>query len=138
MTTSNIYAKVGAVFYVFWGLLHLYVAVDQFGFGSQAASADVRARLHQLAAYIGAAGLAAIVIAIVGNWRNLRLAYWLNLGIVSVLDIFYVALVVFPTKMPPLEAWTGPVLWVIATIASTIGFLTAKRGAEPSTTSKYR
>jgi hypothetical protein len=47
---------------------------------------------------------------------------------VSVLDVFYIAFVVVPTDMPPLEAWAGPVLWIIATVASTIGFMMSRRG----------
>ena len=86
MRNSNTYARTGAVFYMLWGLLHLYVAYDQFSFANQSGSADVRARLQQLASYIGTGALAAIVIAVIGNWRNQRLAYWLNLGIVSIFE----------------------------------------------------
>ena len=131
MRNSNTYARTGAVFYILWGLLHLYVAYDQLGFANQAGSADVRARLQQLASYIGAGAVATIAIAAIGNWRNRCLAYWLNLGIVSVFDIFYILLVVLKTNMPPLQAWAGPVLWIVATISSTIGFLTPKRDVEP-------
>ncbi len=128
MQNQNLYAKTGAVFYILWGLLHLYVAYDEFGFAKHVESITVRARLDQLASYIGVAAVAVIVIAVVSNWRNRTLGYWLNLAIVSVLDVIYIAFVVVPTDMPPLEAWPGPILWIIATVASTIGFMMSRRG----------
>jgi hypothetical protein len=78
------YARAGATFYVLWGLLHLYVAYELFKFADGVEPLAASARLDQLAAYIGSAAVASIVIAAKNNWWNEPLGYWLNLAIVSV------------------------------------------------------
>jgi hypothetical protein len=118
-----LFARVGAVFYGLWGVVHIYAAYDYFKFANSVQPLAASARLNLLAAYLGSAGVATIVIAAKSNWRNQALGYWLNLTIVSIMDIFYIAFVVIPTDLPVLEAWTGPALWIAAVITSTIGFL---------------
>jgi hypothetical protein len=73
-----LYARAGATFYLLWGLLHLYVAYDLFKFADGVEPLAASARLDQLAAYIGSAAVASIVIAAKSNWWNEPLGYWLN------------------------------------------------------------
>ena len=129
MRAVGLYAKSGAVFYVLWALLHVYVAYKLFAMADGVGAAMVSARLDQLAFYIGAAGLFAAIFAL-DNWRNGALGYWGNLLLVSTLDIGYVWFVVLRVDMPIVEALLGPALWVIAASFSSLGYWSADRFAE--------
>ena len=65
--------------------------------------------------------LASFVIAVVYNWKNSRLGYWLNLIVVSVADIGFVIFVLLPVHVAFFPGILGPVFWISAAIFSTIG-----------------
>lgn len=100
-----------------------------FGFAEGVEPARVSARIDQLAAYIGAASLAVITIAVWDSWRNGAIGHWANLILVSVLDVDYFVFVVLPTDLPPFEEWTGPVVWLIVAALSTTGYVLGRTGA---------
>jgi hypothetical protein len=57
------------------------------------------------------------------NWRNTRIGYWLNLGVVSADDVGFFYVIVLPGYIRLGEGLLGPVLWVLAVIFSTVGVL---------------
>jgi hypothetical protein len=88
-------ARLGALFYVAWGLFHVGVAHDIYRLGA-AQTGIVQGRLFQMAAYMLSIALFAIGVSVVGNWRNSRLGYWLNLCVIGWADSVWVIVVVVP------------------------------------------
>ncbi len=121
MKDANLCSKVGATFYLLWALLQLYVAYKLLMMGGGLEVPEVGARISQLAAYIGAAGLFVAAFSF-DNWRNTKLGYWANLAIVSAFDIGYILFVVLVIDMPFIEAWLGPALWLLALLFSSLGY----------------
>jgi hypothetical protein len=68
-------------------------------------------------------GFFAVIVGAVLNWRNSRIGYWLNLCVVSAEDLGLIFTILIPGYIRPFDGWSGPVLWVLAVIFSTIGFL---------------
>ncbi len=120
MTREKWAAKAGAVVYVLWGAFHLMAAQAVNALAEQT-TGMVRARLQQDAFYLLAFALAAIAIALVLNWRNDRLGYWLNGVLLCVADIPFVIFVLVPGLISPWPGLAGPLLWMIALILTTIG-----------------
>ncbi|MFC4158808.1 hypothetical protein [Chitinimonas lacunae] len=78
----------------------------------------VQGRLQQDAWHLLFAALGAMAVAPM-NWRNSRRAYWINLILVSVVDIGFIALIVLPGYMPTrLAGLPGPLLWLAARVCS--------------------
>src|SRR3546814_8661336 len=70
-------ARIGAIFYILWGVFHLMAAKAVFGL-ADLANGMTRARLQQDAFYLLAFAVAGMAIAVLLNWRNDRCGYWLN------------------------------------------------------------
>jgi hypothetical protein len=68
-------------------------------------------------------GCFALVVAVTLNWRNSRIGYWLNLGVVSAVDIGVIYAILLPGYIQLADGLPGPALWVLAVVFSTIGFL---------------
>lgn len=117
-TGNNLMPRLGAAFYVLWGLVHLYAA--WLGFQITVNEALAQAKLEQGAWNLGFIALLAIVIAVFGNWRNSMLAYLLNLVMISVTDIGFLIFVYGPGLSSDL---IGPALWILGAIFSTLGIL---------------
>jgi hypothetical protein len=69
MRTAKWAARIGAVFYVFWGVFHLVAANAVYGLAEQS-TGMVRARLLQDAFYLLFFAVAGILMAVILNWRN--------------------------------------------------------------------
>jgi hypothetical protein len=82
MSRSLLIARLGALCYIAWGLFHVNVAHDIYTLGF-AETGIAQGRLYQLAAYMLCIAVFAIVTAAVGNWRNGKWSYWLNLIVVG-------------------------------------------------------
>jgi hypothetical protein len=136
--------RVGAVFYVLWGIVHIYVGALMLyrlaadggtGVLAVTASAVPVEELPQNLTGVAAAvlgthawnlmvfGAFALVVAVTLNWRNSRIGYWLNLGVVSADDVGFMYAVVLPGYIRLGEGLLGPALWVLAIIFTTIGVL---------------
>src|SRR5262249_8683998 len=70
------------------------------------------------------AGTFAHVIGSAMNWHNSRIGYWLNLGVVSAVDVGYICAILLPGYVTFIDGGLGPVLWVLAAIFSAVGFYT--------------
>lgn len=115
--------RIGALLYLLWGLLHIYAAYGILALGRDLEEGLVQARLYQDAAFMGVIAVAVSAIALRGNWRNQVLAYWINLALVSVADIIFLALVVAPGYLSLARGLVGPILWLLAVAFTTHGYL---------------
>ncbi len=135
--------KIGAVCYVLWGVLHvvvgallLYVLVSR---GSGAALAAFNTPLaignppplsvELINGVIGQhawnllwIGLFAAVIGAGMNWKNSKIGYWLNLGVVSAADLGFMGAMVLPGHVSLALGALGPILWILGLIFTTAGY----------------
>lgn len=118
------FAKIGSALYILWGLLHLGAAFEEFSLGASVDAGLVQGKLYQGAWNLLFFSLASILIAVVFNWKNSVLGYWLNLAVVSVADIGFLIFVFFPGYVAPIPGIFGPVLWISAAVFTTIGVRT--------------
>ena len=123
MVRSPLYAKIAAVAgslcYVAWGVFHVGVANDIRHIGLTQ-SGIAQGRTFQLAAYMLCIALFAIVTALVGNWRNQRLAYWLNLCVIGWADAVWVAVVVAPGYVPLVRGLTPPFIYLLGAVLTSL------------------
>ena len=122
----NKWAKIGAVCYVLWGVVHINAARLIYLLGQSVDPGEVQARLVQNAWHLLFFAIVAIVIGIAYNWKNSRMGYWLNLIMLTVVDVGFIVLVLVPGHAP-MVAWNGPALWVLAVVFSTIGLFGGKQ-----------
>jgi hypothetical protein len=119
-----VFAKIGSGLYVIWGVLHIIAAVQEFQLGASLEFGLVQGKINQGAWELLFVALASITIAVIYNWKNSRLGYWLNLLIVSIADIGFIIYVVLPGHVSFLTGILGPVFWISAAIFSTLGIRT--------------
>lgn len=121
-----IYQKIGAIFYVIWGVLHLIAAQNVFTLGQSLEEGMVQGRIYQDATYLLFFAVFGIYVAIRYNWKNERLGYWLNLVVISAADIPYILFVLIPGYVPLVPGIIGPVIWLLAVAFSTIAIARRK------------
>jgi hypothetical protein len=136
--------KIGAVFYVLWGILHILGGIAiltaespnaQLAMFDTAVPADtlpanpgevVHAALSFHAFNLAWFGVFALLVGVLMHWRNSRLGYWLNFSIVGVADIGLFIFLIFPGYMALADGSPGPVRWILAFIFSANGLLNAQ------------
>ena len=121
MSKGTALARLGAICYVLWGLVHYNAAYGAFKLASQVPASMQRARLQQDAFYLAFFATTGIVVGIALNWRNNRLGFWLNAIAVSTADIPFVVFVLLPGYVPFWPGVLGPALWIPALICTAIG-----------------
>ena len=131
-TKVNVFAKLGAITYVLWGLLHLQAARLVYMLGGSLMPGMVQGRIYQDAFNLLFFALFGIAVAVTLNWKNSRLGFWLNLVVVSAADIGFIVYLLMPGYVPLVPGALGPLLWVLALIFSTLGIL--KKDPETATT----
>lgn len=110
----NIYARAGAVAYVLWGILHIDAARRVYQLGQSLDPGMVQARIFQDAWNLLFFALFGIVVAIIYNWKNSRMGFWMNATVVSAGDIGFILALLIPGYLPWVPAGLGPLLWIIA------------------------
>ncbi len=125
---ANIFAKLGAITYVLWGILHIEAARKIYALGQTLDPGMVQGRIYQDAWNLLFFALFGIAVGVSLNWKNSRLGYWLNLIVVSAGDIGYIGFVLIPGYVPFMPGALGPILWILAVIFSTIGLMSAAKG----------
>ena len=115
--------QTGALLYILWGLLHLFAAFQVFKLGATLEKGMVKGRIYQHALNLACFAILVIGIAVVYNWENSPLGYWLNLVLASITDIGFIIYILVPGYLPLRPGILGPVLWVLATIFSTVGII---------------
>jgi hypothetical protein len=118
-----IYARLGAVFYIIWGFLHFIAAKKVIMLGQTLESGMVQGRIYQDAFYLLFFAIFGIVVAVIFNWKNSKLGYWLNLVVISVGDIGFIITILIPGYLPLFPGSLGPIFWLIALMLTTIGML---------------
>lgn len=127
---SNLFAKLGAVAYVLWGLLHLNAARLVWQAGQGLETGFIQGRVLQLSWDLLFFATFSIVVALAMNWKNSRCGYWLNLVVVSAADIGFILFVLLPGHVPMNPAALGPIIWILAVVFSTLGYRQASRPVE--------
>ena len=118
-----IYSRIGALLYIFWGLLHLIAVKKVYMLGQTLESGMVQGRIYQDAFYLLFFALFGIVVALTLNWENSKLGYWFNFVVVSFGDIGFIVTVLIPGYLPLFPGSIGPILWLMALTFTTIGML---------------
>jgi len=118
--TSLHWAKLAAIFYFIWGLLHVKAAWMVYQMGSNMPADMLQGRLFQSGWNLLFFALAAGAIAVFYNWKNDRQGYWANLILVSATDIGFILFILVPGHLALWPGILGPVFWLLALITSTI------------------
>ena len=127
---KNYAHRIGAVMYFIWGLLHLKAAYSVYQLGTSLEARMVQGRIFQDAWNLLFFALVGITVAVVYNWHNSRLGYWINLITVSVTDIGFIAFVMVPGYLPVFPGIMGPVFWVLGAVFSTIGLISPQKNTQ--------
>ena len=118
---GTVLARVGALCYVLWGLVHYKPAYGVFQLASTVPGSMVRGRLQQDAFYLVCLATIGIVVGIWLNWRNDRVGFWLNAVAISLGDIPFVLFVLLPGYMPLWPGLLGPALWIAGLSFTALG-----------------
>jgi hypothetical protein len=113
-------ARIGAGFYVLWGIFHLVAANSVYALAEQS-TGMVRGRLQQDAFYLLFFAIAGVLIAVTLNWRNDKQGYWMNGALLAVADIPFILFVLAPGLIPWWPGLAGPLLWLTAFIFTSAG-----------------
>ncbi len=124
---TTLFARLGAISYILWGILHLEAARRVYGLGLQLDAGMVQARIWQDAWNLLFFAVFAIVVAAWLNWKNSRCGYWINLVVVSAADIGFIVFVLAPGYVPMMPGALGPLLWLLAVAFSTVAIANAKQ-----------
>src|SRR5262245_5136056 len=127
--------RIGAVAYILWGLLHLVLGIVLvFGITANGGSAALavfgsavpaQERPQDLGGVTGGSlthyvlnlavvGLVAAVVGAKLNWTNSRVGYWLNLGLVTGVELGFLVEILLPGYMQLGPGLLAPVLWAVA------------------------
>jgi hypothetical protein len=112
-------ARIGAIFYVLWGLVHYGAAYGVYQLAQSTPPTIEHGRLEQLAFYLASFATAGIALAPL-NWRNSRLGFWCNAVAISIGDIPFILFVLVPGYVPVWPGILGPVLWILALACTAI------------------
>lgn len=113
-------ARIGAGFYVFWGILHL-VAANSVRVLADQSTGMVRGRLLQDAFYVLFFAITGILIAVTLNWRNDKQGHWMNGTLIVFADVPFVLFVLVPGLFPWWPGLAGPLLWLAAFTLTSAG-----------------
>jgi hypothetical protein len=113
--------QIGAIFYIAWGLLHLYAAYQVYKLGARQTAGMLQGRIYQSVWNLAAFAVAVTAVAVIFMWINSPLGYWLNLALTGVTDVGFILFVVKPGYLPLWPGLLGPALWILAMIFSTLG-----------------
>ena len=120
---TTILARTGAVLYILWGLLHIVAAYKVFSLGQSIEQGMVQGRLFQDAWNLLFFAIFGIVVAVIYNWKNDKIGYWLNLVVLSAGDIGFIITILLPGYLPLFPGAIGPILWLLALTFSTVAIL---------------
>src|SRR5215472_10633984 len=110
-------ARIGAVLYVLWGLVHYSAAYGAYQLAQSTPLTIEHGRLEQLAFYLASFATAGIAFATL-NWRNNRLGFWCNAVTIGIADISFILFVLIPGFVPTWPGIVGPALWVTAMVCT--------------------
>ena len=135
----NLAHKIGALFYIFWGMIHILggsaIMLQDKASAQLAMQGTARpieefehisnATLNGILSYHGFNivwfGIFVIVVAIAFNWKNKIIGYWLNLTVISAIEIGLIVFMLIPENMLISDGSIGIVLFLLALTFTTIG-----------------
>jgi len=124
-----IYARIGAIAYGLWSLLHIMLGVERLSARADvdqlAESAGRLAQGHWTLIYLGIFGL----ILSYFNWKNAKWAYWVALFIISAEDIGFILFPVIQGGLEFPKSVIGPGLWLIGLLFTTIAYLRSPKNS---------
>jgi hypothetical protein len=112
--------KIGATLYILWGLLHVKASIATYQLGMTLEPGIVQGRVFQDAWNLAFFAIAVSITAVLLNWKNSRLGFWLNFSLATVTDLGFIIHVLVPGYIPIVPGIAGPVLWVLAVIFTAI------------------
>lgn len=116
-------ARIGAIAYALWSLLHIFLGVtrlaDRAADGTLAEATGRLAQGHWTLLYLGVFGL----ILSWFNWRNNVAAYWVAAFIISAEDIGFLLFPVWKGGTAFPASSVGPGLWLIGLTFTTLAYL---------------
>lgn len=136
--------KIGAVFFILWGVMHIAFAYQIFDMNINGSTIDVIDTIYldagpvetprELGSVIGALmnqhawnllwfGVVSTVIGVFFNWRNSVAGYWVNMVVVGAADIGFIGAILLPGYASLAVGIWGPIFWILGVIFSTIGVL---------------
>jgi hypothetical protein len=124
MRMAEYAARIGAVFYVLWGVFHLVAANAVYALAEQSTGL-LRARLLQDAFYLLFFAVVGILMAVIMNWRNDKQGFRMNGTLIAFADIPFVLFVLAPGLIPWWPGVVGPLLWLIAFVFTTVARFSA-------------
>ena len=126
-----IWAKIGAVAYALWSLLHIVLGAtrlaDRAADGTLAEATGRLAQGHWTLLYLGVFGL----ILSWFNWKNNAAAYWVAAFVISAEDIGFLLFPVWQGGTQPPASVIGPGLWLVGIVCTSIAYVSAKRTRTP-------
>ena len=124
MQTAKWAARIGASFYVLWGIFHLVAANSVYVLAEQS-TGIIRGRLLQDAFYLLFFAISGILMAAILNSRNDKQGYWMNGTLIAFADIPFILFVLVPGLIPWWPGLAGPLLWLAALIFTSVGRFSA-------------
>ncbi|MEM8917484.1 MAG: hypothetical protein AAGE37_01385 [Pseudomonadota bacterium] len=121
------WARIGALLFFLWGLLHLGAALSVFSLGSEQ-SGIVQGRLYQDASFLFFFAILAMITAY-WNAKASKSALWINAIGTSAGDLPFLFFLVLPGLVPPPANFLGPLLWVSAIALSVTAYLLKPKSA---------
>ena len=116
-----IYARIGALLYLLWGLLHIVAAFKVYSLGQTLEQGMLQGRIFQGAWNLLFFAVFGIVVAVLYNWKNNQMGYWLNFVVVSMTDVGFIITILLPGYLPVFPGAIGPILWLLALVFTTVG-----------------
>ena len=106
-------ARLGAISYVVWAILHFQAAWATYKLGTDMPSGIADGRVLQDSWNLTWFSIIAIGSAVALNWKNDPRGWWINLIVVSVADVGFVLFVLIPGYLPVWPGLAGPVFWLL-------------------------
>ena len=113
-------ARIGAICYLIWALLHFQAAWSVYTLGQQMPEGMERGRVLQDSWNLLWFSILAIIGAVWFNWRNDVRGWWANLAVVSVADLGFIFLVLMPGLIAPMPGLLGPIFWIAGLVFSSL------------------
>lgn len=122
VTRTTMIRRIGAVCYVLWGVLHVYV-------GTMLLSSLLRHGTGQgkevgwgqmYYSFVVIFGVLVVATAVRLNWRGDPAGYWINLGIALTTDGVFVFIMMAPGYITFSQGISGPIFAVPAIVLTTI------------------
>ncbi len=139
--------RIGAIFYVLWGLAHIIAGALMLDVLSSEGGTAALGMLgnavppdqlpQDLSGVASSAfgllfwdlvwfGMLVSIVAVTLVWKNNQIGFWICLGVVLSTDIAYMYAIAFPGYIAFPRGFIAPPLAVLAIVFSTVGYLNRK------------